>query len=336
LALCVWILAGCALGADGVNPRGRDGAAGIDGGATTGCTPACGAGEVCVDGRCVTQTTDLDEDGTPAATDCDDSDPEVGRQAQRLCTSRCGEGLIECTDGVWTECDAPTECACAIGDPPRDVPCGRCGTQRQVCTGGAWVDEGTCTGEGVCMPDAIETRTAPCGACGEGTQVETRRCSASCGWGEWTSGTCMTSATCSPGATDREERACGTTCGGTQSRTRTCSSSTCTWGTWSGWSACPTCPTCGDGVCGGTETCSTCSDCQYGHLGTGENGDSCAGVPAETWRCVYNARLGGNVSQFCRGGVWTNYNFNPRSCSTCVCSFSLACCQVGSTSTGCR
>jgi hypothetical protein len=41
------------------------------------------------------------------------------------------------------------------------------------------------------------------------------------------------------------------------------------------------------------------------------------------------------VSQVCRGGVWVNFNFNPRSCSTCVCSFSSACCQTGSTSTGC-
>ncbi len=335
------LLGGCALGSDGVNPRTGD-AAGIDGGSRdggmppVGCSPPCAAGEVCRDGTCVPETIDLDGDGVPADRDCDDADSEVGTTAQRLCTTRCGEGLTDCAEGVWTECSAPTECSCELGAAPRDVPCGACGTQRQVCDAGEWVNEGGCAGEGVCAPDTVETRSVPCGACGEGTQVETRRCSTSCTFGVWArSGSCTTSATCAPGATDREERACSTTCGGTQSRTRTCSSSTCTWGTWSRWTACPSCPTCGDGVCGGTETCSTCADCQYGHLGTGDNGDSCAGVPAETWRCVYVARLGGNASQFCRGGVWTNYNLLPRDCGACVCSFSVACCQPGSTGTGC-
>ena len=77
------------------------------------------------------------------------------------------------------------------------------------------------------------------------------------------------------------------------------------------------------------------ADCRYGHGGTGENGDSCAGVPAETWRCVYSSRLGGYVSQFCRNGKWTNFNFNPRNCSACRCSFSLSCCQAGYTGSGC-
>lgn len=330
----VLLIGGCALGADGVHPRTGD-ASGFDAGTPVlRCEPPCAAGELCRDGRCVEEATDADDDGVPAALDCDDTDPEVGREAQRLCASACGEGLTDCVDGEWTACSAPTECHCEVGET-RQMGCGRCGTQRQVCAGGAWADDGGCEGEGVCMPGAIESRTVSCGACGEGTQVETRTCSASCAFGGWTSGSCMTSATCAPGATDSETRACTGACGGTQTRSRTCSSSTCTWGSFGAWSTCPS-SCCGDGVCGSGETCSSCADCRYGHLGTGDHGDSCAGVPAETWRCVYAARLGGYVSQVCRSGGWINFNFDPRNCSACICSFSLSCCQVGSTSTACN
>ncbi|MCZ7683551.1 MAG: hypothetical protein M5U28_34155 [Sandaracinaceae bacterium] len=41
------------------------------------------------------------------------------------------------------------------------------------------------------------------------------------------------------------------------------------------------------------------------------------------------------MSQVCRSGSWVNFNFDPRDCSGCVCSFSTSCCQVGSPSSGC-
>jgi len=118
-----------------------------------------------------------------------------------------------------------------------------------------------------------------------------------------------------------------------------------------GWSDCaeiqvrtvdgstPTGPTtCSSGdsaVCGNTdcetgEDCTSCpSDCtcdptcSYGT--TGNNGDSCVGVSAETWRCVYSSRLGDDVSQVCRNGKWLSYHVSPKDCSSCCGSYSSSC-----------
>ena len=102
---------------------------------------------------------------------------------------------------------------------------------------------------------------------------------------------------------------------------------------------------------GGKATKKTCpSGCNYNKLGTndtckggstpppppppggkcnhgssGNNGDSCKGVAAEAWRCVYSSWLKVNVSQVCRNGVWLNYNTNPKSCSACCGNYSSNC-----------
>ncbi len=365
-------LAGCAFGTDSIVRRNADGA-GVDGGTIIGCEPPCGDGESCRAGACVPDGGDGDGDGIPTEIDCDDTDAEIGAVTEALCSNGCGEGVMQCVDGVWGECDAPTECDCEPGSAPRTSPCGFCGTQRQVCTDGAWLNDGACVGAGECTAGMVEsgascgscgtqsrtcqvdctwgawecsgggecvagttdTRTMSCGACGEGTRTDTRTCTGSCTWGAWSTGSCATSATCAPGETDVDSRSCSGGCGMSETRTRSCNSTTCTWGTYGSWSGCGSCgPVCGNGTCESGETCSSCADCRYGHGGTA-SGTSCAGVPAETWRCVYSTSLGGNVSQVCRGGTWINFNFNPRNCSACVCSFSTACCQTGSSSGGC-
>lgn len=313
----IWVIpflltAGCALGGDGVTPRDRDGSVRMDGSRTD-------AG--------MTSGTDVDGDGVPAEIDCNDTDPAIGSTTERGCSSRCGEGVERCADGRWETCTAPLTCDCADGSPPRTLDCERCGTQSQVCTGGAWVNDGTCMGQGPCTPADIDMG-ALCGMCGR----QERRCQADCTWGPWA---CVAEGECTAAAIETGTRACTTGCGGNETRTRTCSGA-CMWGAWSGWSGgCPTCgPVCGNAMCEMGETCASCADCRYGHLGTGNGGDPCTGVPTETWRCVTRSD-GNRVSQVCRSGSWLNFNLTPRDCNGCVCSFSAACCQVGSPSGGC-
>lgn len=381
LALALWAI-GCASGT-GVNPRQQDGgprdaAAAVD--TALPCDPVCAIDEVCVEGVCHPATSDLDHDGVPAATDCDDANASVGSVSERSCSSSCGTGVERCTDGVWATCTAPTTCDCTDGEPPRTIACMHCGMQQQVCSGGVWTDSGLCVGGGPCSPgdvdmggtcgncgtlartcmtdctwgawgcsdegvcaatDVPQSESQSCGTCGTGTQMRTRSCDATtCQWGTWSGwGTCSGGemGTCSPGQTDMQTQACPGGCAN-QTRTRSCdTAASCTWGTWSSWSTCPSCgPVCGNSSCESGETCSSCSsDCRYGQGGNGNGGDSCAGVPAETWRCVHSSSLGGNVSQVCRSGSWLNFNFNPRNCGGCFCGFSSSCCQSGSTSSGC-
>jgi len=175
-------------------------------------------------------------------------------------------------------------------------------------------DAGAC---GVCVPGASETGAA-CGMCG----TERRSCAGDCTWGAWA---CEGEGVCMDGEVDTEMRPCGTCGTGMQVRTRTCQSS-CTWGAFGDWGACTgDGPCCGDGVCDASETCESCVDCQAGHLGTGTGGASCAGVPAEQWRCVTSTRWSTRVSQVCRDGAWVNFNLDPRDCAACVCGRTDAC-----------
>lgn len=240
-----------------------------------------------------------------------------------------GRVCLDILDGSLCpgRCDPIDGCvACDSGDAPRELGCERCGTQRQVCTAGAWVDDGACTLQGPCSPGDIEMGSA-CGMCGR----QERLCQMDCTGGAFT---CVGEGECMAGATDTGTRACTTGCGGNETRARSCGAA-CTWGAWSAWAGCPSCgPVCGDGTCDTGETCASCADCRNGHLGAGNNGDPCGGVPAETWRCVTRSD-GARVSQVCRSGAWINFNLTPRDCNACVCGFSLACCQVGSPSGGC-
>lgn len=175
-------------------------------------------------------------------------------------------------------------------------------------------DGGPC---GVCVPGTSESGVG-CGMCG----TQRRTCQADCTWGAWA---CEGEGVCMPGEIDAQMQSCGTCGTGMQTRTRTCQSS-CAWGAFGDWGTCTgDGPCCGDGVCDATETCDGCADCQADHLGTGTGGASCAGVPAEQWRCVTSTRWGTRVSQVCRDGAWVNFNLDPRDCGACVCARSTAC-----------
>ena len=296
-ALAVWV-AGCAFGT-GVNDRGDGGPseAGSDAAADArsfdadpGCIPPCRAGDLCVSGRCIPNTTDEDSDGISVAQDCDDADPSVGTTAERACSTSCGSGVERCSLGVWGECDAPTECSCPPGSE--------------------------------CTPGEVEMG-ATCGFCGRQERV----CQPDCTFG---APSCVDEGTCMAGALDAESRACPGTCGNMQTRERECDPTSCEWGPFDDWRTCAPCgPTCGDGMCEAPETCGTCADCQYGHQGPGEGNTPCAGVPAEQWRCVNSANFGTTLSQVCRGGVWVNFHLTPQDCAGCVCSYSTACRQAG-------
>ena len=314
---CLAFAAGCALGEDGVVPRDRDGSAPMDGAAPT---DAGGRDATLVPGA------DMDGDGVPSESDCNDLDPAVGSMSERGCSSSCGTGVERCTGGRWETCTAPLTCECVDGSAPRTLDCERCGTQRQVCTGGTWVNEGGCMGQGPCSLGDIDMGPI-CGRCGR----EERRCQSDCTFGP---SACLGEGVCTAGATDTETRSCSMGCGGTETRTRTCDSA-CAWGAFSGWSGCPMCgPVCGNAMCETGETCMSCADCQNGHLGAGDNGDPCPGSAEGLWRCVTRSS-GGRVSQVCRMGMWVSFNLTPRDCNACVCTFSVACCQAGSTSGGC-
>ena len=63
--------------------------------------------------------------------------------------------------------------------------------------------------------------------------------------------------------------------------------------------------------------------CNWGS--NGENGDSCSGVPTETWRCVQSATHGVKISQVCRNNKWSTFNLKPRACNKCCGDYSVNC-----------
>lgn len=206
--------------------------------ASIGCG-VCPPDQECVAGQCTPTGLDADGDGVPAAEDCDDTDPAVGRSTERDCEGDCGSGIERCSDGVWGACDAPTgaDCDCTPGHG-QTVRCSMCGQQAQRCgEDGRWANEGTCTGMGECVAEVVGTETMPCGLCGEGTQTRTRTCSDTCAWGDWSDWSeCMgETAECPAGLEEVESRSCGSC--GTQTRTRACSA-TCGWDAWSDWGVC--------------------------------------------------------------------------------------------------
>lgn len=138
---------------------------------------------------------DGDGDGVPARVDCDDADPAVGASAERACSTECGGGMERCTDGVWTACDAPTDCACSTPGMMRLVGCERCGMQSQRCSDSmVWEAVSECLGQGECEVAAVETRMTP--RCG----TEQRLCGSTCAWGAWSS--VVADGECEPGTSD--------------------------------------------------------------------------------------------------------------------------------------
>lgn len=238
------------------------------------------------DGSWVDAANDADRDGVPTSEDCDDSDPSVGRMAERACDSACASGVERCTSGVWAACDAPTDCSC-VGAETRTLTCAQCGTQNQRCESGGWVDDGTCMDQGACAMGATEMGSEACGLCGSGTHSRVRECNASCEWDPWTDwGVCSGESGCAPGTVENESMSCGTCATGSQTRTRTCDVS-CAWGAWTDWSMCSATTECTPGAmetdtqsCGGcgrgthtrTRTCDT--GCTWGAWSAF---DSCSG-----------------------------------------------------------
>lgn len=280
------------------------------------CDPPCALGETCRAGVCVADGEDGDMDGVEAAVDCDDTDPSIGSTGERLCASECGEGLTSCTDGVWTECNAPAECECEAGSPPRTVDCGFCGTQRQVCTDGRWTNDGACTSPGECVPGQVEMGGA-CGTCG----TLRRTCGSDCAWGDWT---CTGGGgECTPGATESDTQPCGTCGTGTQTRTRTCTSS-CTWGPWSAYSTCTGGGACAPGamrygcdqnssgaatMCG-VEICT--SSCTWGACQLAPGAECMSGRGTNYQCCTPTG--GGSGWRFCNASTCTWYPCASHSC----------------------
>lgn len=212
---------------DGHDGDTRSGDSGTDGAPVSSCDGGacsdpcdsvdCEPDERCADGQCVSLDHDVDGDGYPAASDCDDDDPSVVPGSTRPCETECGTGTETCSEGSWQACTAPTECECVPGDE-RPEPCGRCGSVTRSCgQDGRWGGAGACSGEGECMFGDSQEQT--CGSCGQ----QIRFCAANCVWGDW--GGCVEGGECVPGVID--SRSCGRC--GTQGRT--CGDD-CAWGAW--------------------------------------------------------------------------------------------------------
>ncbi len=187
--------------------------------------------ETCVAGVCGYTLIDADNDGSPDSTcggsDCADLDSTIGAGSTRACASACGATGVEmCADGVWTACDAPTDCACTPGAVD-SVPCALCGTATRTCgDDGQWSELSACGDQGVCEPgtqQAVSCGELDCTSPVAGSQMDT--CTVAC---VWSAGACVGAPECCPGAT--ESNACGA-CG---SSGRTCDAS----GQWSDWSSC--------------------------------------------------------------------------------------------------
>lgn len=289
------VAAGCMLERSPIVPV-------ADGGG--GCTQSsCPPGQVCVGGTCQSMADDGDGDGVPAAEDCDDTNASVGSTAERACSSACATGLERCSSGTWAPCDAPSECTCTAGDT-RSVSCAMCGVTLQHCEEGTWVDDdGTCTNQGECVAGSTESNMQACGC--TGTQTQTRTCSDTCTWGEWSDfGECTGGGACMPGEIGTEMQSCG--CGGTQMHMRTCTAS-CGWGEWSPWGACS-----GGGECTPGETSSEMQACGCRSAGTQTHTRTC------TASCTWGA-FGAWGACSVDAGVCTpgEPDSETRSCGTC-------------------
>lgn len=263
--------------------------------------------------------SDGDGDGVPTDRDCDDADPSVGSVAETPCASACGSGIASCVEGTWGRCDAPTVCSCT-GTDTRDLDCIRCGTQRQVCESGTWVNDGACSDQGDCAPGALMMGSEPCGVCASGTRTRARMCGSGCDWDAWAAwGACVGESGCMPGTPQMDSRPCGACGSGTQIRTRACDSS-CGWPGWSGWGACSGASGCTPGTMQ-TQT-QGCGDCGGTQDRTRTCDSSCAW---EAWSGWGSCSASGTVcrwagTDYCScdvSGVWTCCSDGDWSSSGC-------------------
>ena len=176
---------------------------------------------------------------------------------------------------------------------------------------GSWY----CYGQGVCAAGATETQG--CGGCA----TQTRTCTTSCAWSDWSA--CTGGGVCTPG--QAETQGCGF--GGTQ--TRTCTTSC----AWSDWSACVGSGECNPGTtekkrCGNcgtttrqcqsnyfwsewaqcveTNSCTYSSECDTGANKIDDCGNSCLRqVPSTCSKIKFQIRTAPNVNG--QIGQWTDW-----------------------------
>lgn len=124
--------------------------------------PSCLSGTSCRNGACVPDDLDVDHDGHPAATDCDETNPDIHPDAVEACNGlddNCANGVDEgdpmliCTGaGVGTACVGGA-CVCADGNFDLDptVPgceCVAAPAVGQALTCDAAIDVGSLTDNG--------------------------------------------------------------------------------------------------------------------------------------------------------------------------------------------
>jgi hypothetical protein len=215
----------------------------------TGGGPEAGEGGGCTPGamRC--------NGLTPQTCDSSGEWQSMGAGCPVLCNSgscsACTAGTIQCnglqpqtcgSSGAWQNSGLPCPYVCSGGGcsgmcvpgSTNPVACGNCGTDTQTCTtAGTWQGSGTCSGQGTCAPNAIQS----CDTYGS------YECSAACTWGACS---CPSTPVCAPGATQ---------CSGAS--VQTCDAC----GQWGAATACATGRTCSGGSCvpTGSDAGTTCS-----------------------------------------------------------------------------
>ena len=126
---------------------------------------------------------DEDGDGIAAASDCDDTNADIGETSSRACYNVC-ENLGEqvCERGAWGECGGGVlDCLCPTVGEMRVAPCGFCGQWTQRCgTSGFWEATSSCMMQGECAAGSAEHETD------ELCLDRERICDATCHWTDWT------------------------------------------------------------------------------------------------------------------------------------------------------